>query len=90
MVVPDAVLNSKEMHPFPAMATHRAAHWDNELPEEVPSSLEPVHPDPVVHQTSAALTTEGNSASNCQSKLKRVAERLVVQLVRIILEEKVK
>jgi hypothetical protein len=58
-VVPDAVLNSKEMHPFPAMATHRAAHCDNVLPEEVPCSLAPVHPVPVVHQTSASGGGEG-------------------------------
>ena len=91
VVVPDAVLNSKEMHPFPAMARHRAAHCANELPEEVPCSLALVQPaDPVTNQVSAALTTEGNSASNRQTTAgrhrKRNAERrLVVQRAAIMI-----
>ena len=87
VVVPDAVLNSKEMHPFPAMATHRATHCDNVLPEEVPCSLALVQPaDPVTNQVSAALTTEGNSASNRQTTAgrhrKRNAERAAIMIMR--------
>jgi hypothetical protein len=63
---PFAFRNSKEMHPFPAMATHRAAHCDNVLSSVPPCSLRPEHPNPVAHQTSAALV-HGSIASDARS-----------------------